>query len=240
MTGQRVGLLRRCGGLVPAVVGLVVLVGCGPNYRELRVQGQRLMLQGEYGTARVFLRQAEEKRPQRIDNLHDLGVCSMMEAQAKFRQLNYPAAMREIDAAIDYYSRALRELPGHLASLEGRNIALEQKGRFEAALDQSKWAAQFVGPSARQFLFLAQDLEERNDKDGAMLRYRQAVVVEPHNAEAHRAFARFLLKHRNERAALYHLRTAYRLDPADTWVQEQLAARGGMAADEGSADTRTP
>lgn len=238
MTGQLSGVPCRYRGFVAAL--LVVVVGCGPNYRELRMQGQRLMLQGEYGTARVFLRQAEERRPQRIDNLHDLGVCSMMQAQLKFNQLNYPAAMREIDAAIDYYSRALKELPGHLASLEGRNIALEQKGRFEAALEQSKWAAQFVGPSARQFLFLAQDLEERNDKDGALLRYRQAVVVEPNNAEAHRAFARFLLKHRNERAALFHLQTAYRLDPANAWVQEQLAARGGVPAEADSADTRTP
>lgn len=212
--------------------------GCRPNYQQLRHEGQTAMLEGEYGSARILLGQAEDTRHRRVENLHDMAVCSMMLAKAKFEQRNYPAAMREIDAAIDFYSRAINELPGHLASLEGKNIALEMKGRFEEALKHTEWAVKFVGPSARQYLILAGELEERGDKDGALLRYRQAVAMEPSNVDTHRRLAKFLLANRKESAAVAHLQEAHRLDPGDPWVLGQLAAHGVIPGN--TMETRTP
>ena len=52
--------------------------------------------------------------------------------------------------------------------------------------------------------------------------------MEPGNAEAHVAFAKFLLRARNEPAAIHHLQAAYRLNPLDEWVADQLTARSAV------------
>ena len=211
------------------VVALALpLCGCGPNYYELRRMGQRAALDGSYGPARAFYLQAEERRPGRADNLHDLGVCSVMLARDKFAQTNHAAGMREVDDAVAYYTRAIDAQPGHQASLEGKRIALKLKGQFDEALKHAEWAAEFVGPSAKQYVLLARELEQRGDEDAALLRYRQAVAIEPKNAEAHRAFAKFLLACENDPAAVYHLQQAYRLNPGDPWVIAELAERKAL------------
>lgn len=203
--------------------------GCGPSYRDLRHEGQRAMLASAYGPAMILLEQAEEVKPRRVENLHDLGACSVMLARERFKQGNRAAALRELDAAIAYYSAAIDVNPGHQASIEGKNVALELKGRFDEALEQAEWAVEFVGPSARQFMFLAKELEERGNRDDALLRYRQAVAIEPENAAAHVALARFLLRNNNPAPAVHHLQQAYRINPNDKWVVDELAARGALA-----------
>ena len=219
----------RAGYAFLLMVGLALpLAGCGPNYIELRRMGQRAAVDGAYASARVFYMQAEERRPGLADNLHDLGVCSVMLARQKFAQGNHAAAMREVDDAIAYYTRAIDAEPGHQASLEGKRIALKLKGQFDEALEHAEWAAEFVGPSAKQYLLLARELEQRGDEDAALLRYRQAVAIEPRNARVHRAFAKFLLANGNEPAAIVHLQQAYRLNPADPWVMEELARRKAL------------
>jgi len=207
---------------------IVAVGGCGPSYQRLRLDGQTAMAQGSYGPARVFFIQAEEKSPRRADNLYDLGTCSVMLAREKFEQRNHSAAMRELDAATDYYSSAIEVNPGHIASLEGRNVALKLKGQFDEALRNAEWAVRYVGPSGKQFIYLANELEERGDNEGAILRYRQAVTVEPNNPAVHAAFAQFLLRHHNEAAAVHHLQAAYDLNPDDPWVSEELSRRGAI------------
>jgi len=209
---------------------LVSQTGCGPSYLQLRREGQRAMLNKQYGAARVLLLQADEKKRRDLQNLHDLGTCSVMLAKERFDQMNHAAAMREVDAAIAYFSRAIDAHPGHQASLEGKRIALKLKGQFDEALQQAEWAAEFVGPSAKQYVLLAAELEERGEFDEALVRYRQAVAVEPRNAAAHKAFARFLLAHENEEAAVFHLRESYKADPGDPWVVQELAKRRAIPA----------
>jgi tetratricopeptide (TPR) repeat protein len=187
-----------------------------------------MMLAGMYAPARYMFEQAETFRPRRLENLHDLGVCSVIVARQKFDEMNHAAAMRELDKAIAYYSRAIEVHPGHQAAIEGKNVALKLKGQFEEALRHVEWVAKFVGPSARQYVFLARELEERGDMDGALLAYRQAVAVEPNNPEGHVAFAKFLLTCKDDEAAVYHLRMAYYLDPSNAWVIDQLASRGAV------------
>lgn len=222
------------GKLVNALVSLAAAllaaqcIGCGPGYQQLRQEAQRAFTDGAYGTARILYEQAEEKEPRRVANLHDLGTCSVLLARQKFEQRNQAAAMREVDHAVAYFRECIDVHPGYQACLVGLNIALELKGQFDEALATAEWSARFVGPSAKQFLFLAAELEERNDSDGAFLRYLQAIAVEPRSAEAHRKFAEFLLKHDNEQAAIHHLQEAYLLNPRDEWVRKNLIARSAL------------
>lgn len=219
--------------VVLQVVTLSVLLGgCSGTmrYRELRLEGQAAMLARMPGPARYFFEECNRIKPRQVENLHDLGTCSVMLARDRFERENRAAAVREADAAITYYSEALDVHPGHQASIEGKNIALELKGQFDEALEHAEWAAEFVGPHARQYVFLAKEREERGDVDGALLGYRQAVAMEPENADAHVAFAKFLLRHEQVPEAIRHLQIAYRLNPFDDWVVDQLAARGAVPA----------
>ncbi len=203
-------------------IAAALLGGCAPNYVQLRSEGQIAMLNGDYGPARYLLLNADEKSHRRVETLNDLGVCSVMVAKQKFSERNQAAAFRELDNAIAYYRRAIDNYPGHEASLEGLNIALELKGQFEEALKHAEWVAEFVGPSAKQQIFLAVEFEQRGDLDAALMRYRQGVSMEPNNTEAHIATARFLMRHNNDNAAYHHLVEANRLDPRNQWVEEQL------------------
>jgi tetratricopeptide (TPR) repeat protein len=220
-TGHLLTMLLACGALWPAA-------GCGPSYQDHWNHAQVALANGRYGPARIFLEECNLRRPRRVEVLHDLGVCSLILAKEKFQQLNRPAALRELDAAIGYFSNALDENPGHTASLQGLNAAHEMKGQYDEALDKVEWAAKYVGPSAKQYLILAAELEERGDQDGALLRYRQAVAMEPDNATAHAEFAKFLLRVPNEAAAVQHMLAAYQADPNDEWVISELAARNAL------------
>ncbi len=214
--------------LLLSVAILLPLMGCGPNYYDLRREGQHAMISGAYGPAKIFFSQANGRVARRVENLHDLGACSVMIARKKFKQSQRAAAMRELDDAVEYYSTALDVHPGHQASIEGKMVALKLKGQFDKAIGHAEWAAKFVGPSSTQYLFLASELEERKDDEGALLRYRQAVAVDPRNSEVHIKFADFLLRHNNEPAAIHHLQVAYRIDPLNKWVTDQLANRGAL------------
>jgi tetratricopeptide (TPR) repeat protein len=219
--------------ILPAILvfpACLAIGGCQkPHYFELRRDGLREMSKGDFVPAANLLAQAEHARPREVENLHDLGVCHTMIARQKFAQLNQPAALRELNRAIDYYRRTLDVQPGHMGATAGLNTALELKGEFEQALAEAEWAAKNVGPSAEQQIFLAKELEERGDIDGALVSYRQGVAMEPRNPAAHVAIAKFLLRHNNESAAIHHLRVAYELDPRNEWVVEQLAMRGEIA-----------
>ncbi len=217
----------RIGGLL---LFMAVLVGgCSgkASYQQLRMEGQQAVLNGSYGAGRNFFDQCEHRRPRKdADNLHDLGACSVMVSKQKFSERNYAAAMRELDAATAYYTWAVDTNPGHQASIEGKSIALELKGQYDAALKNAEWAAEFVGPSARQYIWLGREMEKRRDLEGAMLRYRQAVAMEPKNAVAYATMADFLLRVDNKEAAIEYLESAYRLNPKDQWVVDKLTQLG--------------
>jgi tetratricopeptide (TPR) repeat protein len=223
--------LRRNHLGVGYVLAALVLSGAGcatkPDSREIRLEGQRAMLQGDYRVARGLFRRAHELVPEDAANLHDLGDCSMYFAREQFSRRNVPAAMREVDQAIEYYQRAIDAAPGFQAALLGKNIALELKGQFEDAVRVAEWAVDFVGPSARQQMFLASEMEERGDLDAALLRLRQAVAMEPDNAAAHEALGGLYARTERNELALRHLYRAYRLEPgrpATMAYLEQLGA----------------
>lgn len=172
------------------------------------------MLAGRREAACGLYEQAHELRPEDAATLVDLGDCAVYVARDRFERRNYPAAMRELDEAVNYYDRAINASPGFQAALLGKNIALELKGQFEEAVGVAEWAVEFVGPSARQQMFLAAEMEERGDLDAALLRLRQAVAIEPDNADAQEALGRLYHRLEKREEAVRHLTAAYRLDPA--------------------------
>ncbi len=212
--------------LLAAACSVLAVTGCGPTYTELRMEGQREMVRRQWGGARHLLQQAQRHRPGNHVLLHDLGVCSTMLAKEQIELRNEPAAQREIDRAIEYYSRSISAHPGFRPSIIGKNRAQELKGQFEEALRTAHWAARYVGPSAEQFLFLGAEYEERGDLDAAMLRYRQAAAVEPRNPQTHKALGMLLLRAGNKPAAIEALQQALRLDPAQADISRTLRDLG--------------
>ena len=208
-----------------AVVGaLACLAGCTPelSYQDIRMMGMRQMIRRDYGTARNLFIEAKGKVPEDAWNLYDLGDCSVYLAKEQFRRRNVPAAMNYADDAVDYYSRSINAHPGMEPALWGKNMALELRKQFEEALKVAQWAAEFVGPSAKAQVFLAHELEERNDLDAALLRYQQAIGMEPGNAFPRAEMGRFLARIDRKAEAIRHLRAAYRLNPVEPGVVEAL------------------
>jgi len=224
--------VTRVGAVVslPAIgVMLLSAAGCStsPTFAELRVHGQHQVVAHNAGVAKRLFAEAHELRPEDPYNLHDMGVCSVVLSRDLARQGNHAAAMREVDRAVEYYTRAINAHPGFQSALLGKNIALELKGQFDEALRQAEWAREFVGPSARQQIFLAHELEERGDVDGALLRYRQGVAMEEQNATTHAELGKFMHRQNHTDDAVKHLQAAYRLNPTEPGVLRLLVELGG-------------
>lgn len=221
-------------GSVGGLLVGVALVGAGgcqqsAGYIKLREEGKRFVDEGNYIASKEMFLQADAKNPEQLPNLNDLGAVSLGVARQRFVEKNHAAAFRECDAAIGFYRRAMAVHPGYTKSLEGLNEALELKGEFERALEETAlWAAENLGPAAKHQVFLAKELEERGDLDGAMTTYRQALAMEPKNPLPHVAYAEFLLRRNKEAEAVEHLQEAYRLNPKDRTVKEDLIARGAL------------
>lgn len=209
-----------------AIAASVFLSGCGPHFGQFRLEGQRALMDGRYAVAKVNFEQAHNLRPEDALNLFDLGTVHMVYARSRMDRMDKAAAMREVDQAIVYFSRAIDTHPGMVAASHGKNEALEFKGRFDQALAHTEWAAAFVGPSAKQQLILASEFLERGDLDGALLCYRQAVAMEPRNAHARAVLARFLLDANQEGEAIEHLKRAYEADPFEPGIADLLTTLG--------------
>ena len=200
--------------------------GCGPDFRQLRRDGQTALRARDYVAAQERFQQAYRMWPEDAANLCDMGTLATIYAKQRLAEENQPAALRELDRAINYFARAIKAHPGLQQAWRGKNEALELKGRADLALRDAEWAMAFVGPSARQQLFLAGELEERGDLDGALLRYRQAVAMEPNNPRAHAEFGTFLHRMENDEMAIVHLNRAYTLSPVEPGVAKLLTELG--------------
>lgn len=185
--------------------------GCQYPYSRMRMDGQQAVLEGDYGKAREIFMKCHDRKPGDADNLHDTAAMCYLIARQRFEERNAPAGLREVDRAIDFYGRAITARPNYPAALMGRNSAYELKGDFEKALKQAEWATRYVGPMARQYIFLAKEHEERGDLDLARLRYQQAIAIEPNNAEARMAYAEFLERRNQPDEASVQRREAERL-----------------------------
>ncbi len=229
---------RRCAGgrVVLTLFGVWGLAGCAgpdPSFERLRMEGLRQMVAGNYAGARGLFREAHRLKPEDAVNLHDLGDCCLYFARDQFEQLNTPAAQRELDKAVECYTRSTNARPGFQPAIIGKNNALELKGESEQALALAEWARKYVGPSVRQQVWLAHEYEQRGDMDTAELRYRQAVSMDKDSALAHAELGKFYYRLKLTDRALPHLERALTLDPKAPGVAdllEEARARGSSVA----------
>jgi len=219
--------------VILSVGAILFQSGCGMQVRRLRYEGRRAVTDGNYAAARGFFEDANELRPAHAVTLLNLAECCEYFAEERLAEGNRVAAEREWDRAVEYYDRAIGVHPGMQAALTGKNRTLERRGHVDAALAAARWANTFVGPSAKQQIFLASELEERGDLNGALLRYRQAVAMEPDNPQALVEMGRFLVRRGRTQDALIHLKRAYAIDP------KQVSAAEVLLTMEGSPDPGT-
>ncbi|MBI1827827.1 MAG: tetratricopeptide repeat protein [Planctomycetes bacterium] len=224
------------GACAIAILGCLAS-GCATSsndttYDRWRSEAQDAMHRGDYAVARSLLLSAENKHARDPVTLHNLGVCSLHVAMAKSQEMNYAAAMRELDVAEAYFRRAIDASPAFQPSQEGLNESLELKGEYAMALKEAEWAATNVGPSSKEQIFLAGALERQGDVDGALLRYRQAVAMEPKSPVPHVALGIFLKRTGDGAGALAEFQAAQELNPKDQYVAGQIAAL--------NSPTRTP
>lgn len=184
------------------------------------------MADGHYMLAKQKFEAARDLHPEDPRILFDLGMVCRIQAERALAEGNEAAAWREIDRAIECFDRAIEARPGMHAAIEARTDALEFKGRHADALRSAEWAMTFVGPSAKSHLTVARELEKRGDLDGALLRFRQAVVIEPDNATAHAALGRFLIRIGKRDEGVAQLERAYRINPLEPGVARALADQG--------------
>lgn len=204
----------------------LLTIGCEPDFRQLRHDGQKALANENYPIAVDQFERAYRIWPGDPANLYDLGLVHLRVARERASLGNVPAALRECDRADWYFTRALEAHPGMQAATIAKNEALERKGQYEAALSEAEWASTFVGPDVNEQLYFAKELEERGDYDGALLRYRQAVAINRKNPTAHAALGQFLYRRGNMTMASAHLRRAYELNPREPGVADTLGTMG--------------
>lgn len=211
--------------------------GCHPTLFEIeRTEGTQLLHEGRYSAAQSHFLAAYDMVPESADNLCDLGSCHLEIARGYLQRDDRRSAIREVNESIHYFRRAVQSYPGYEKALAGLNDAQEMRGEFGEALETTKWASRVVGPSARHQLLLANEYEQRGDADNALLAYKQAVVMEPGNPRPHFELGRFYAKLNRTEEAIDHLDQAYRLDPTQTQVADELKRLGAKVPEISSPD----
>lgn len=209
-------------GRVVACLFLPMALGCTQGFHEFRQAGEEYVLAGDYTSAKAMFAEAYRIYPEHAENCYDLALCHEHFGRRQMTLGNKAAADRDLDRAVEYYSRAIEAFPGFRAALRGKNEVLELRGESEAALASTEWAKDYLGPSAERHIELANELAERGDLDAALLRYRQAAAMEPDSAPAHAALGWFYFKLGRKEAGIEELQRAYRLNRDEPGVRDEL------------------
>ncbi len=220
-----------------AVAALFVTSACTTSFDLYHAEGVKRLEQGRFAAARGLFEEAHAMVPENADNLCDLAYCHVGTARDYLVREDRRAAVRELNHAITYYDRALRSYPGYDKAITGMNEALELRGLFAEALQTAEWASRIVGPSAKRQLYLAKEYAERGDADKALLTYKQAVAMEPANSTPYWALGMFYMQLNRREEGIANIQQAYRLDPTQTAIAEQLKRLGAEVPDVSAINT---
>lgn len=217
--------------------GLVALAtgGCEPSAKELHEAAVREYQTGRTVAAKGLFEEALAKKPEQYESAFHLGMCHKAVARAKFRDDDYAAAMRELDQAAFYFGQAIESYPGYVAAIKQKAEVLKLKGRYAEALRLAEWAKENTGTQQGQLVMLANELADAGDFDGALVRLRQAVALDPADSAVHAALGRLYLRFEKRSQAAAAFKRAYRINPAEPGVVEALAELGYRPTEAGSA-----
>jgi tetratricopeptide (TPR) repeat protein len=206
-----------------AAVGLALVVGCEPSIEQMHREGISEFRAGRPEQAIGMFQGVRERDPSRADTLYYLGRCYTALAQRYYDKGDLAAALGRLQLALFYYDSAIQSFPGYTDALEAKNRALEVCRSWESALDVAQWASRQAGPQAKYYIFLAHEMEQRKDFDGAWLAYKQAAQIEPDNATAHAELGTFYMRMGDDASARQELMQASLLNPSEPGVADALA-----------------
>jgi len=95
------------------------------------------------------------------------------------------AGLREFDAAIESYKKALEIKPDYAEAYYNMGIALKDKGDPEAAIDSYKQALKIKPDYAEAYYNMGNALKDKGDPEAAIDSYKQALKIKPDYAEAY-------------------------------------------------------
>jgi tetratricopeptide (TPR) repeat protein len=138
----------------------------------------------------------------------------------------------EMNAAADFYSRALADQPENVRLLRNAAAALSRVGRArEAAVALGRLTA-LHPDDAPAWLHLGLELEAAGAADSAAIAFREALRIAPRSTDAMNELARLLLESPAGRPeACRLLRRSLALQPQQTHAAEMEEVRRRLAAD---------
>jgi Flp pilus assembly protein TadD len=131
-----------------------------------------------------------------------------------------------------FFGLAIETYPGYMAAIQQKAEVLEMKGQYEDAVRLAIWAKDNVGTDRGQLIMLAQKLAEGGDYDNALVRLKQAVALDPHDAYANAELGRFYVMIGRRDDGIDALQRAYRLNPSEPGVIDLLAELGFAPVEE--------
>ena len=139
----------------------------------------------------------------------------------------------ELDAAAEFYDRALKHDPAHQGVLHSLGVLQTQRGRFDEA---AAWLRRAMGagpPTAALWSDYGIALEGLGDGDGALEAHRRAHALSPANVQAANNLGEALRKLGRAEEAVPLLEAAFAAEPALVEVRANLAhALAALERDE--------
>jgi len=209
-------------GLISIGLGLCVS-GCSPDLNEIRAQGIGQFRQKQYVESMATLRYVLSMDPSDPQANYYMGLNYRARAAGKFREDDVPAACRELDTSIKYFTQAIKTWPNYMEAITCKNEALEARGKYEKALEMAQQVARNNRGVAEHYIFLGNEYRERGDYDNALRSYKMALASDRESSEAYAAMGKLYLRINDRAKALDALRKAYELNPSNTEVSDQLA-----------------
>lgn len=154
---------------------------------------------GNLAQVRAACERVLKRYPRHLDALHLMGVAL--------------AQSGELEAAIDYFKRAMAVDPNHVAVQTQLAAALQMLGRYGDALERIDRAIKLRSDVAQAHDSRGNILADLGRYHEAIASYRQAIVLAPDYADAHNNLGVVLSKAKLHEEAIASFDQALRLEP---------------------------
>lgn len=220
-------------------MGLVSGTGCSQDIDDIRTAGIEQYRSRQYVESTATFRHALTLQPSDAQSNYYMGLNYRAMAERKFRQGDIPAAQRELDTAVVYFTQAVKSWPNYMAAVEAKTEALEARGQYMRSLDVADTVADNNrGGPADFYVFAGDKYRDMGDYDSALRNYRMALSTDPNCAKAYASMGKLYALTGDRAKALDAYARATQLNPHDTEAADQLAHLGGASSgtDGGAGD----